>query len=53
MHWNFRKILVIQKLQINFEAQKYNMFAKSMIKFEEETNVFARYNEKFVNSGVC
>ena len=28
------------------------LFAKSMIKFEEETNIFVQYDDKFVNSGV-
>ena len=26
--------------------------AKSMIKFEEETNIFVWYNEEFVKSGI-
>ena len=28
------------------------LFTKSMIKLEKETEVFVRYNEKFVKSGV-
>ena len=28
------------------------LFAKSMIKFEEETNTFVQYNEEFIKSGV-
>ena len=29
------------------------LFAKSMTKFEEESNIFVRYDEEFVKSGVC
>ena len=28
------------------------LFAKSMIKFEEETNIFVGYNEEFVKKGI-
>ena len=26
------------------------MFAKSMIEFDKETNIFVRYNEEFISS---
>ena len=47
-----RQISVIQKLQINFHTQNMILLSKSMIKFEEETYIFVRYNEEFVKSGV-
>ena len=28
-------------------------FAKSNIKFVEETNIFVRYSEEYVKNGVC
>ena len=28
------------------------LFSKSVIKFDEETNIFVQYNEEFVKSGL-
>ena len=48
-----RQISMARKLQTNFKTQKDDTVRYiSIIKFDEGTNIFVRYNEKFVKSSV-